>query len=143
MLPSGCHPKDIAVYASKDGLAVWIFYTWPSFCFDASRVFEGQRHKYGTGVANLGSAKAAGLDLTTEAMKPSSGSVVQTTLSIALEQPVEPTLVDYEAQPSKLVRFYKIPNPDWPQYPTILCQLASWFNVLLMKASNKRKKRNK
>ena len=92
--------------------------------FDSQRIFEGQTQQYGSGVATAGSSKAAGLDETTEALKVTNKSLVKTTATIALETPVETSLVDYEGQPSTKPNFYKILNDECAQYPTIFVSIG-------------------
>jgi hypothetical protein len=121
VLPSGCRPKDIVVSGiSGGGRTLGMVYTWPSYLFNPERVFEGQTKDYGVNVATAGTSKAAGLDSTTEAMKPTNKSFVTTHLSIHLKEKVEETMVDLTGQPTTKPSFYKIDDTEWSQYPTLL-----------------------
>jgi hypothetical protein len=124
VLPSGCRPKDIQVSVSGVGRAISLIYTWPEYLFSADRVFEGQNKSYGLNVATRGTAKAAGLNTTTEVMKPTNKSSVHTSLSIQLETKVEESLVDFEGKATTAPFFYKIPDDDWPQFPILIMSIG-------------------
>jgi hypothetical protein len=121
VIPSGCRPKDIRVDVAKSGMKIGIEYTWPEYLFEPERVFEGQIQAYGMGVAP-GSAKAEGLDKTTEVMKPNDKAAVMTCLSVHLEKKVECKMVGWDGNPTKKIEFHKLDDDEWEQYP--LCLMA-------------------
>lgn len=121
VIPSGCRPKDIRVDVAKSGMKIGIEYTWPEFLFEPDRVFEGQVQGYGMGVTP-GSAKAEGLDKTTEAMKSNDKAAVTTCLSVHLEKKVENQMVGWDGTPTKKIEFHKLEDEEWVQYP--LCVMV-------------------
>ena len=88
-------------------------------------MFEGQAHGYGMSVATAGSAKAAGLNATTEATKPTNKAAVKTNMAVHLEKPVaEQNPMDLADKPTTKPNFYKINDDEWSQYPILLLVLG-------------------
>ena len=126
--PSGCRPKDLQISIATGGMRVQIVLTWPVYLFNPKRLFEGQAQKYGTGVANLGSTKASGLQEAEQKVKPTSNSALTTNLSIHLEQKVEENMVDVHGKATEKATFMKVEDEDWPQYPMLLMNIGLMIN---------------